>query len=270
MKEGKRETLFKLYETTCRSALNRSKISGVDYCLNPYTGCSHACVYCYAGCMMRFSGIKERWGSFVQVKINFIDRLAAQLRRPKQGVVMLSTVTDPYQVIERKYGLTQSCLKLLASTGIKPSLLTKSDLVLRDTGLLKEMSGAEVGFTITTTDNTLARLLEPGAPAPTRRLVALEKLAGAGIKTWVFIAPVIPGLTDEPENLEAIVRKAKQAGAFKVQFDSFNFYPSVVAGVKGLIYKYWPRRIEIFENALRNPAAYQQRLKRTILELQKR
>lgn len=248
--------MFKLYETTCRSALNRSKIPGMDYCLNPYTGCSHGCIYCYASCVIRFKGIKERWGSFVLVKTNFIVRLEAQLKRPKQGVVMLSSVTDPYQIVERRYGLTRSCLRLLAATGLKPSILTKSDLVTRDLDLLREIPGAEVGFTITTIDDRLARLLEPGAPPPSRRLAALEKLAAAGIPTWVFVAPVIPGLTDAPEDLEAVVKEAKRAGAGEVHFDPLNFYPSAVANLKSLLDKHWPHLKTTFENAARIPNAF--------------
>ncbi|GAF25291.1 hypothetical protein MTCOM_20710 [Moorella thermoacetica] len=147
------------------------------------------CIYCYASCMARFSNRQEKWGSFVQVKTNFTAVLASQLRRPKKGRVMLASVTDAYQAIEKKYSLTQSCLKLLTKNGLKVSILTKSDLVLRDTELLKSMPAAEVSFTITTLDEKLARMLEPGASSPSRRLAALESLAGAGIKTWVQLKP---------------------------------------------------------------------------------
>lgn len=259
--------MFKLYETACRSALNRSRIPGIDYCLNPYTGCSHGCIYCYASCMTRFSNRQEKWGSFVQVKTNFAAVLAGQLRRPKKGRVMLASVTDAYQAIEKKYGLTQSCLKLLTKSGLKVSILTKSDLVLRDAELLKAMPAAEVGFTITTLDENLARMLEPGAPSPSRRLAALEILAGAGIKTWVFVAPVIPGLTDAPENLAAIKKTASTAGALEVDFDPLNFYPTAVAALKGFIARYRPQGRDTFDRACRDPFAYRQRLRGLIKQL---
>lgn len=253
--------MFKLYETVCRSALNRSRIPGIDYCLNPYTGCSHGCIYCYASCMARFNSRGEKWGSIVQVKTNFEAVLASQLKRPKKGTVMLASVTDAYQAIEKKYGLTQSCLQLLRESGLAVSILTKSDLVLRDTGLLKAMPAAAVGFTITTLDEKLARMLEPGAPSPARRLAALESLARAGIKTWVFVAPVIPGLTDAPENLAAITKTAGNAGALEVDFDPLNFYPTAVAALKGFIARYRPRVLSTFEGACREPRAYRQRLR---------
>ncbi|GAF26935.1 DNA repair photolyase [Moorella thermoacetica Y72] len=263
-RNGERQTVvFKIYETACRSALNRSRIPGIDYCLNPYTGCSHRCIYCYASCMARFNGHQEKWGSFVQVKTNFIEVLAAQLRRPKKGKVMLASVTDAYQAIERKYGLTQRCLELLTASGLEVSILTKSDLVLRDAELLKAMP-AEVGFTITTLDDKLARLLEPGAPLPSRRLAALEKLARAGIRTWIFVAPVIPGLTDAPEDLAAITKAATRAGAQEVDFDPLNFYPAAVSGIRELISRYWPRAKSAFDHACRHPAAYRQLLKEII------
>lgn len=253
--------MLKIYETTCQSALNRSKIPGMDYCLNPYHGCSHGCIYCYAGCMTRFSGLKEEWGSFVQVKSNFPERLAAQLKRPRRGTVMLSSVTDAYQAVERKYGLTRACLKLLSRTGLRVSILTKSDLVLRDLDILKELDNVRVGFTITTADEILARRLEPGAPPSSRRLKAIEKLAGAGIKTWVFVAPIIPGLTDAPGDIKTLVQAAKQAGAREIHYDPFNFYPSAAARVKELISKSYPRSRTVFERACRDPDGYARQVK---------
>ncbi|MCR4400655.1 MAG: radical SAM protein, partial [Syntrophomonadaceae bacterium] len=105
---------MRVFEKECRSALVKSGIPGTEYCLNPYGGCAHACVYCYAAFMRRFLGTDLPWGSFVQVKVNFAQRLAAQLKRPKQGTVLLSTVTDPYQPVERHYCLTRASLEALA------------------------------------------------------------------------------------------------------------------------------------------------------------
>ncbi|GFN23911.1 SPL family radical SAM protein [Thermanaeromonas sp. C210] len=261
--------MLKLYETSCQSALNRSRIPGMDYCLNPYTGCSHGCIYCYASCMTRFCGGREKWGSFVGVKRNFVEVLARQLRRPKTGSVMLASVTDAYQPIEKKYGLTRSCLELLTRSRLQVSILTKSDLVIRDIDLLRTMPSAEVGFTITTLNDRLAGLLEPGASPPSRRLKALEKLAGSGIKTWVFVAPVIPGLTDVPENLASLIKAARAAGALEVDFDPLNFYPSAVAGIRHLMARYWPGSRTAFEHACRDPAAYRQRLRALIRQLNK-
>jgi DNA repair photolyase len=253
--------LARILQKECRTALSRCAIPGMDYCLNPYTGCTHACVYCYASFMKRFCGIEDRWGSFVQVKINFADRLASQLRRARPGIVILSSVTDPYQPVEQQYQLTGSCLRLLADSGMSVSILTKSDLVLRDLPLLKQLPGVEVGFTITTADSEVARFLEPGAPGPERRFAALAALAEAGIDTWIFIAPVIPGIGDTEANLASILMKAVKAGVREVNYDSLNFYPTAVSNLNALFQKSWPKLRPVFRAACADPGAYQDRLR---------
>ncbi len=252
--------MARISEKECRTALNRSGIPGMDYCLNPYTGCTHACAYCYASFMKRFCNIEDRWGSFVQVKVNFAGRLAAQLRRARPGKVMLSSVTDPYQPVERKYQLTRSCLELLADREMPVSILTKSDLVLRDLPILKRLPRVEVGFTITTADAASARLLEPGAPEPERRFQALAVLSEAGIDTWVFIAPVVPGIGDTEANLEAILKRAAQAGAREVDYDPLNFYPTAVSNLIALFRRHWPDLLPGFRAACADPGAYRDRL----------
>lgn len=253
--------MVEVTEKQCSSALNRSGIPGMDYCLNPYTGCSHGCVYCYASFMKRFCGIDKRWGSFVQVKVNFPAKLAGQLRRVKTGCVMLSSVTDPYQPPEEKYQLTRKSLELLAGTGCSVSILTKSDLVLRDLDLLKALPDVEIGFTVTTTDKTKARLLEPGAAEPLRRFRALARLADAGLQTWVFIAPVIPGITDSEKNLAQILKEAARAGAGRVEYDPLNFYPTAVANLKCLFRRYWPRFLSQFQAACHDQRTFKSQLR---------
>lgn len=248
-------------EKECRSALNRCGIPGIDYCLNPYTGCSHGCLYCYASFMKRFCNIPEEWGSFVQVKINFAYRLEAALRQSKHGCVILSSVTDPYQPPEQKYRLTRSCLELLSGTDLAVNILTKSDLVLRDLDILKRLPQVEVGLTITTADPHAAELLEPGAPSPEHRFRALKCLASAGIKTWVFISPIVPGLADTEENLTAILKQAAAAGVPKVSYDPLNFYPTAVSNLRAVIHDHWPKLSPLFEAAYRDSYYYQEHLR---------
>lgn len=249
-------------EKECRSALNRCGIPGIDYCLNPYTGCSHGCLYCYASFMKKFCHIPEEWGSFVQVKVNFVDRLKAALRkRSKHGCVTLSSVTDPYQPLERKYRLTRSCLELLADTDLAINILTKSDLVLRDLDILKKLPQVKVGLTITTLDPYTAKLLEPGAPLPENRLHALDRLTAAGVKTWVFISPVVPGLADTDENLASILKKAAAAGVQEVHYDPLNFYPVAVSNLRAVIQRHWPKLRLLFEAACRDPYYYKEQLR---------
>jgi DNA repair photolyase len=182
-----------------KSILNKSQI--FDYCINPYTGCQINCRYCYARLFMkRYSGHKEPWGAFVDVKINAPEVLRKQLVRAKRGTVWISSVCDPYQPLEAKYELTRRCLKELLAKQFPVNIQTKSKLVLRDLDLLKDFEEIEVGFTITTNDEKIARFFEPGAASVRERLKALEKLHSSGIRTFGFIGPLLPG---NPEKLVA-------------------------------------------------------------------
>jgi len=179
-------------EIHARSALSKSGIPGMTYCINPYVGCSHACQYCYATFMKRFTGHLEPWGSFVDIKVNAPEILRRQLRRAKKGTVMLSSVTDPYQPVEGKYKLTRKCLEALEQFQFPVSILTKSPLVTRDIDIISKIKDASVGLTITTDDEKMRKIFEPGAPSIQARIEALQKLHKAGIDTYVFIGPVLP------------------------------------------------------------------------------
>jgi DNA repair photolyase len=186
-------------ETQAKSILNKSQI--FDFCVNPYTGCQVNCRYCYARLFMkRYSGHKEPWGQFVDVKINAPEVLRKQLQRAKKGTVWISSVCDPYQPLEERYQLTRRCLKELLWNQFPVNIQTKSKLVLRDLDLLKGFEVIEVGFTITTDDEKTAGLFEPGAASIAERLKALEKLHSSGIRTFAFIGPLLPG---NPEKLVA-------------------------------------------------------------------
>jgi DNA repair photolyase len=179
-------------EITARSILTKTGIPDIDYCLNPYVGCSHACRYCYATFMKRFTGHTEPWGSFVDVKINAPEVLRRQLKRIKRGNIIISSVTDPYQPAEAKYKITRKCLEALAPYQLPVSILTKSPLVLRDIDIISRFKDIEVGLTITTDDDKMRRIFEPEAPPVPARIDALKKLHKAGISTYVFIGPLLP------------------------------------------------------------------------------
>ena len=168
-----------IQEIWAKSILSKSQI--YDYAINPYVGCSHACRYCYAAFMKRFTGHKERWGEFVDVKINAPELLAREIVRRKKGRVWVSGVCDPYQGAEKKYRLTRRCLEILVENGWPVTIQTKSPLVLRDSGILEKLEEAEVGFTITTADEEIRRLFEPGAPPIRDRIDALGVLHSKGI-----------------------------------------------------------------------------------------
>jgi DNA repair photolyase len=178
-------------EIFAKNILSKSQI--YDYALNAYVGCSHRCAYCYARFMKRFTGHREPWGDFVDVKINAAELLEREVRRKKQGRVWISGVCDAYQPLERKYRLTGQCVKILAENGWPFTIQTKSPLVVRDIEILKKAVDCEVGFTITTADEKVRRIFEPNAPSIAARVEALATLHGTGIRTFVMVAPLLPG-----------------------------------------------------------------------------
>ena len=182
---------MKIREIKAKSILSKSQV--YDYALNPYVGCQHGCVYCYAKFMKRFSGHWERWGEFVDVKTNAPDLLSCEVKKKRVGRVWISGVCDPYQPLEKKYMLTKRCLAILVENGWPFTVQTKSPLVLRDIGIVKRSKDGEVGFTITTADEKIRKLFEPGAPPSRTRIEALSKLHSEGIRTFAMIAPILPG-----------------------------------------------------------------------------
>lgn len=180
----------------CKSVLTKSNLPEVDYCVNPYIGCLHGCVYCYARFMKRFTGHTEKWGEFADVKINAPEILEKELsRNPQKGTVLLGSVTDAYQPIERKYRITRAILEVLLKHDFPVSVLTKSDLVVRDIDLFKQFSNCEIGLTISVLDEKVAGDFEPHSSSPQKRLGALEMLREEGIETYGFIGPILPELT---------------------------------------------------------------------------
>ncbi|MGP8079779.1 MAG: radical SAM protein [Dehalococcoidales bacterium] len=174
-----------------KTILSVSKIH--DYVINPYTGCQHACSYCYARFMKRFTGHREPWGEFVDAKINAPELLRREIVKKKAGTVWVSGVCDPYQPLEAKYQLTRQCLAILAQHDWPVVVQTRSPLVLRDIDIIKDTKNFEVGFSITTADDSIRQLFEPHAPAIWDRIAALDKLHRAGIRTYAMIAPMLPG-----------------------------------------------------------------------------
>jgi len=183
---------MKIAEIAARTILTKTGIGGLDYCLNPYTGCGHACRYCYATFMKKYSGHEEPWGEFVDAKVNAPDLLKRELRRRRQGEVILSSVTDPYQPLEARFRLTRACLELLAMSDLSVSILTKSALVTRDLDIFKQMGNLEVGLTVTTDREDMRKLFEPHASSIAARIEALKTLKAAGISTHAFIGPLLP------------------------------------------------------------------------------
>ncbi len=199
-----------------KNALNRSKIYGVQYCLNPYRGCQHACKYCYAELIIKKTGKNEKWGSYVDIKDNFFETLEKEVYREKKGLVMISSVTDPYQPIEAKTRLTRRCLEALSRNGFPVYVLTKSHFVLGDIDIFRNFEDCEVGITITTDNENIRKIFEPFAPSIESRILTLQKLKKAGIKTSAFIGPALPM---NPQNLLKLIEKTVDC----IYIDKMNY-----------------------------------------------
>ncbi len=258
-------------EISCKSILIKSGIPGIDYALNPYTGCEHRCVYCYAGFMRRFTGHQnEKWGEFVDIKINAPQVLLNQLKGLKEKFhISIGTVCDAYQPVEAKYQITKKCLEILRYFNHSISVLTKSNLILRDLDLLKRIKEIEVGFTITTLDQGQQALFEPNSPRAEKRLAALKELSRNNIKTWVFVAPLIPYLFDSDDALAQLIESAEVAGARNITFDSLNPYPMVWSSVINIIKQSFSNVLNNYYNYYRNKTGYEKRIKERIMRMSK-
>lgn len=209
-------------EISVKRALSRSGLRELDYSLNPYHGCSFSCVYCYAKVFTREKEASENWGEVVFVKKNIVEVLSREVKEFKKGLVGVSTITDPYQGVEAIYKITRESLKKLLQYGFRVSIQTKSPLILRDLDLLERFRGkVDVGITITTLDVKTSKYLEPRAPLPKARVNALRKLSERGIKTWIFLGPLIYSVNDS--GFEEVIKVARETNS-EVIYDKFNFY----------------------------------------------
>lgn len=212
-------------ETNCKTALSKSSLPGLDYSLNPYTGCGHGCIYCYAPATLRYGG-PELWGTFVTAKANIPAVLERELRKMPRGIVGISTVTDPYQPAESRLKLTRSCLEVLQAKQFPICIQTKSSLVVRDIDLIRDFREREVGLTVTTLNDEVSAIIEPGASPPRDRLDTLKRLTDTGIPTWAFVGPLVPGLVDA-DSLAVLLASVKEAGAGKVLVDKLRLKPGL-------------------------------------------
>jgi DNA repair photolyase len=206
-------------EIEAKSILNASKI--YDYCVNPYTGCQVGCAYCYAALFMRrYSGHSEPWGEFVDAKINAPALLARQIVRARRGTIWFSSVCDPYQPLEERFALTRRSLEVLAGRDFPVVIQTKSARVRRDLDVIRRIPNVEVGFSVATEDERVIRSFERASSPVAERIEVLREFRAAGIPTYAFAGPLLPG---DPERLAA-----RLAGAVdRVLVDRMNYVPAV-------------------------------------------
>ena len=184
-----------------KSYISQSGIGGVDFAANPYVGCPHKCIYCYAEFMKRFTNHAEPWGDFVDAKR---CRAPINLRKITGKHVMLSSVTDPYNPYEKKYGITRRILEQLAHADCSVGILTKSFLVVRDIDLFRKMRCVRVGVSMNSTDDEFRAAAEPYASGVPKRVEALKRLHEASIRTYLFMSPIFPGLSDVTRVIESV------------------------------------------------------------------
>jgi DNA repair photolyase len=268
-------------EEPCRSALNRVKGMTFGWSLNPYMGCAHRCTFCYVRAyeLRADRPADDRYGRSIRVKLNVAEVLRAELARPSwaRDTVAIGAATDPYQPAEGRYRLTRACLEALRDAANPFSLITRSPLVVRDLDVLVEAAArAEVGivFSVPTLDEKVWRLTEPGTPPPHRRLEALTRLVEAGVNASVGMAPILPGISDAPGQLERVVRAARVAGATGVWANLLYLKPGTREHFLEALAHDWPEELGRYER-LYGSRAYLPRdevepVRKTVAELRRR
>ena len=221
-----------------KSILSKSNLPVCDYSANPYVGCSHACRYCYASFMKRFSGHDEPWGQFVDVKR---WKPLKNARKHDGQQVFVGSVCDPYLPEEAEYGRTRALLEELVGSGMEVSIQTKSDLVLRDIDLISQLPGARVGFSINTLDEGFRSDMDAAVPLA-RRLAAMKELHDAGIRTTCFISPIFPGITDAPAIIEAARDRCNL-----VWLENLNLRGGYKADILGYIAEKRPELVPLYD-----------------------
>ena len=221
-----------------KSILSKSNLPVCDYSANPYVGCSHACRYCYASFMKRFSGHDEPWGQFVDVKR---WKPLKNARKHDGQQVFVGSVCDPYMPEEAEYGRTRALLEELVGSGMEVSIQTKSDLVLRDIDLISQLPGARVGFSINTLDEGFRSDMDAAVPLA-RRLAAMKELHNADIRTTCFISPIFPGITDAPAIIEAARDRCNL-----VWLENLNLRGGYKADILGYIAEKRPELVPLYD-----------------------
>lgn len=234
--------MIKIKEIKTSSIITKSNLPDADYVINPYVGCMHSCIYCYARFMKRFTGHTEEWGKFVDVKVNAPDLIPTKTSKYKGKLIFLASVTDAYLPLERKYQLTRKILEKLIPLQVNLGMQTKSDLLVRDIDLLKQFKNCEVGLTITTLDDSLREEIEPFTSSVQNRIKALEKLKEAGIKSYVFIGPILPFLTD----WKKIILATKHSSDLYM-FENLNIRGDIWSSVKKWLNERRPKLLEDYE-----------------------
>jgi len=248
-------------EEPCRNALNRVKGMMFDWSLNPYMGCVHRCTFCYVRAFERRADrpSDDRYGTSIRVKVNVAEVLRRELARPSwmRESVAIGAATDPYQPAEGRYRLTRACIEALGEARTPFSIITRGPMIVRDVDVLVEAArraSVSVTFSIPTLDEDVWRKTEPSTAHPRQRLRAVASLVEAGIKTGVGMAPVLPGISDRPEQLREVVKAAREAGATGVWTNLLFLRPGTREHFLEHLAQDWPELLPRYRELYRNRA----------------
>jgi DNA repair photolyase len=264
----------------CKSALNPVRGMAFKWSLNPYMGCVHRCTFCYVRHFEHRADrpSDERYGSSIRVKSNVAEVLRRELARPswQREQVVLGAATDPYQPAEARFRLTRACILELAEACTPFSIITRGPLAVRDVDVLQEAAervDVSVTFSIPTLDEEVWRTTEPGTAPPRSRLEAVRRLSDAGIDVGVGMAPILPGLSDRPEQLEAVVRAARQAGARGIWANVLFLRPGTREHFLDALARDWPEEVaryaELYAERAYLPAALTKPVKEQVRDLKR-
>ena len=241
-------------EEPCKSALNRVRGMPFEWSLNPYMGCAHRCTFCYVRAfeLRADRPADDRYGRSIRVKTNVAQVLARELARRSWagGGIAIGAATDPYQPCEGRYRLTRACLEVLGAAANPFSLITRGPMIVRDLDVLQsaaERTEVSIIFSVPTLDEAVWRTTEPGTAPPRQRLRALTELLEGGVKASVGMAPILPGLSDRPEQLAEVVKAARAAGATSIWANLLYLKPGTREHFLTALSRDWPDELERYE-----------------------
>ncbi|MEI6575122.1 MAG: radical SAM protein [Bacteroidota bacterium] len=237
---------MKINETITNKVITKSKLPDADFVINPFVGCQHACIYCYADFMKRFTGHSgEKWGEFVDVKINAAETIKGYTHPDK--TLLIGSVTDPYQQVEKKHEITRQILVELLKYQPRIEILTKSGLIIRDIEILKKFKNLRVGISLNSLDPKISRELEPFASTPSIRIRVLKELNAANIKSYLFISPIFPYITNYQDIIKNVMDFTQD-----ISFENLNIRANNKVEICKFIEKNKPELLDFYRTLSTN------------------